>query len=117
VEAAEHRGARDWRGLWRLRDAIATEILEVAAAGWRGYRDRDFRRQNTAGVADGGASIASIAGARNTEAPSIDSVGEHLGGGVAGEERRAGVTRITAAVSRVRTVEAEQGVDAYNKNI
>ena len=29
----------------------------------------------------------------------------------------AGVTRITVAVSRVRTAEAEQGVDAYNKDI
>jgi hypothetical protein len=28
------------------------------------------------------ASITSIAGARNTDAPSIDSVGEHHGGGV-----------------------------------
>jgi hypothetical protein len=42
------QGSARLGGLWRLQDAIATEILEVAAAGWRGYRDRDFRRQNTA---------------------------------------------------------------------
>jgi hypothetical protein len=39
-----------------------------------------------------GASIASIAGARNTEAPSIDSVGEHLGGGGHGRGETGGGT-------------------------
>jgi hypothetical protein len=66
-----------------------------------------------------GASIASIAGARNMDAPSIDSMGEHHGGGVTFHRRgeTGGGTR-TTVVSRVRRQNSgARGVDAYTTGL